>query len=64
MNLNQINKNNIKSNVKILTKLNHIGLAELLKQLELPKNYLTVIGVVRLCNYFNLKIDDIVFKKL
>lgn len=48
----------------MLTKLNHIGLAKLLKQLELPKNYLTVIGVVRLCNYFNLKIDDIVFKKL
>lgn len=61
---NRQNKNTIKYNIKNLCDSRGIRLSDLLVELNLPKNYITVLGLVRLCNYFNLKIDDIIFKKL
>lgn len=54
----------IKTNLQTLCRLNNLRISELLELLELPKNYHSVMGVVRICEYFNVKLEDLLFKKL
>jgi hypothetical protein len=55
---------NIKTNLQTLCRLNHLRITELLVLLELPNNYHSVMGVVRICEHFNIKLEDFLFKKL
>lgn len=54
----------IKINLQTLCRLNNLKISKLLELLELPRNYRSVMGVVRICEYFNVKLEDLLFKKL
>lgn len=58
------NTSYFKKNVHYLCKVNKMKVSYLLTLLKLPKNYNTTIGLVLICDYFNIKADSVMFKKL
>lgn len=48
-----------KQNFKKLCQENRVKPAEVLKMLELPSNYVTVLGVVRIATYFKVNISSL-----
>lgn len=59
-----VNNKHIKQNIKVLCAKSKITINELLIILELPKNYITVLGLVRVSIYFNTSIETIMNKGL